>query len=295
MDQGSRAAAGEGGGARRRSPARCARGVLLLLGSLLLAWTSVGCYVSRSIIFPGSPTALPAPGAALDSGVRVVGYRSEDGVELRGLLVAGAGEGPRPALVYFHGNAESAADNLDVARALAAEGPDVLVAEYRGYGGCPGSPCEEGLVADGRAAIDAAARELGRPAAELVLVGRSLGTGVVARLLAEGHGAGAALISPYTSIYEVACAIAPRPLVWLAVHDRFDSLAHLRGWSRSPLLVIHGDEDEVIPFAMGEELARAAGARFIPLRGVGHNDLFLRSGRLVAREIAAHVRAAHAR
>jgi hypothetical protein len=225
------------------------------------------------MIFPGSPTPLPAAGSEPFPGGRVVAWTSEDGVALRGVLARAPGAQPRPALVYFHGNAESAGDNLDLARLLAAAGLDVLIAEYRGYGGCPGSPSEEGLVRDGRAALQAAARELGRPEGELVLVGRSLGTGVAARLAGEGRGAALALISPYTSIYEMACRVAPRPLAWLAVQDRFESLAHLDAW-RGPLLVLHGTADEVIPFAMGEELARARGARLVALRGVGHNDVF---------------------
>lgn len=250
-----------------------------------------GCSFSRRMIFPGSPAALPAPGTELAPGLRVIGYQSEDGVALRGLLVRGGGAAPRPAAVYFHGNAESAAENADTASLLAAAGLDVLVAEYRGYGGCEGSPSEEGLVADGRAALAAAARELSRPEGELILVGRSLGTGVVARLAGEGRGAAVALISPFTSIYEMACRGFPRPLVWLAVHDRFDSLAHLAA-CRRPLLVLHGTRDQMIPFAMGEELARTHGARLVPLPGADHNDVFLREGARIAREVAELARGA---
>ena len=277
-----------------RGPARRRLRLLLLLGGALVIWSGVGCSLSRRMIFPGSPTALPAAGSDLGGGAQVLEYASQDGVALRGVLARASNErgpGARPALVYFHGNAESAADNLEVARLFAAAGADVLVAEYRGYGGCDGSPSEAGLFLDAQAALSAASQALGRPEQELLLVGRSLGTGVAARLAGEGHGAGLVLISPYTSIYEMACLVAPRPLVWAAVHDRFETLEYLHHYA-GPLLVLHGTSDEVIPFAMGQTVAGTfPQARFVPLPGVGHNDVYQRAWREVVGEVLALARA----
>lgn len=270
---------------------RYVRPLLVLTGGLML-WSGVGCSLSRRMIFPGSPTALPAAETDLGRGARVLEYASEDGVTLRGVLARAEGSGPRPALVYFHGNAESAADNLDLAQAFAGAGCDVLVAEYRGYGTCEGSPSEDGLFLDARAALRAASRAFERPERELWLIGRSLGTGVAARLTGEGLGAGLVLISPYTSIYEMACLVAPRPLVWMAVQDRFETLEYLEHYA-GPLLVLHGTADEVIPYAMGQTVAgRFPQARLVSLPGVGHNDVFQRSGPQVLEEIVRLTRTA---
>ncbi|MCO5171300.1 MAG: alpha/beta hydrolase [Planctomycetes bacterium] len=243
--------------------------------------------LARPMIFPGDPTALPAPGPA-GPGAEVVAYTSDDGVALRGLLVRGRGEGPRATVVYFHGNAESAARNRDVAEGLAARGLDVFVAEYRGYGGCPGAPSEAGLLRDARAAVAAACERTGAAPGDVVLFGRSLGTGVASALAAEGTGRAVVLLSPYTSILDLAADLVPRPLALLAVRDTFDSRARLLR-ATQPVTVLHGTRDQVIPFAHGEALAAALGprARLVPLTGYDHNDVFARASLIHDEAVAA--------
>lgn len=242
----------------------------------------------RSMIFPGCPVALPRPGLTLAGGGEVVAYTTADGLELRGLWSPAAK--PRGVAVYFHGNAESVAVNLEIASAFTGQGLSVLLAEFRGYGGCPGSPSADGLTIDGRAAVAEAARRGGVDPKEVVLIGRSVGSGVATALAAEGLGRSVVLLSPYTSIMDMAGLIAPRVLAQLLVRDRFDNVASLAA-ATQPVLVIHGTADEVIPFAQGERLAKSLGerCRFVPLDGVGHNDLFLRSGARIVRETLAHV------
>lgn len=263
----------------RDSPRRGATVVVVAVGGLAAVLLS-GC-LSRPMIFPGSDAALPAVGAPLPA-VRggtstVVAYTTQDGLALRGAFVRAAdvaGEDSRVVAVHFHGNAESAAQNLDLAHALADAGVDVFLAEYRGYGGQPGSPSEDGLLDDARAAIAAAARAGGVPEARLILVGRSLGTGVVAAMLAEGRGRAGVLISPYTSILDLAAAMVSRPIAWLAVADTFRSLERLRA-APQPVVIYHGTQDTVIPFAHGQALAEALGprARLVPVPRRDHDDV----------------------
>ena len=230
--------------------------VLPILG-LALRW------YARTVIFPGSPFGFP-PDASL------VRYTSKDGVALAAAFIR-SGRADAPVVVYFHGNAESAGQNLPLARELAARGIDTLLPEYRGYGGLPGSPSEAGLCADGEAALEALARA-GVPPERTVLVGRSLGTGLAMELACRRPYRRVLLISPYTSLVDLGRPIVG-PLAPLLVPDRFDSLAKAARLS-CPLTVVHGTRDGVIPFAMGERLAGAVrGARFVPVEGAGHNDI----------------------
>jgi len=217
------------------------------------------------MIYPGSVTPLPAESSGR---LRVVDYRADDGTALRGALCL-SGTAGRPVLVYFHGNGESAGDNLGFASEITSLGWDLFLAEYRGYGGLRGSPTEDGLYRDGEAAL-AAVAAAGYAPERVILVGRSLGTGVAVEMARRGHGAKLVLVSPFTSMVEVARHHVG-PLAGL-VPDEYDSLDKV-GALTIPVIVIHGTRDEVVPFALGERLAKAAHATLIPVEGHGHNDL----------------------
>jgi dienelactone hydrolase len=258
---------------RSGNPAR--GGALLLVLLAFGLWVLSGSF-ARGMIFPGHPLALPPGGTDLGGGASVLAYTTDDGVELRGVLARPRSvDGPLPAAVYFHGNAESAAQSVDFARALAAEGLVVLIAEYRGYAGCAGSPSQAGLVRDGRAAISALSAESGVAADQVLLIGRSLGTGVASLMAAEGFGQAIVLVSPYSSVRSVAGRIAPRPLVWLGLRDPFDSQAALATRPELPAVIFHGTADRVIPCAEGQALAASLGERasLHTLEGVGHDDI----------------------
>jgi len=201
-----------------------------------------------------------------------------DGVRLRGWFVpAPAGTAPAPVLLVFHGNAETIAHGLDLAARAHGAGWAVLLAEYRGYGGNPGSPSEEGIARDGFA-FAAAAREKTR-GAPVVLWGRSIGASVAVRLAVAGQGAAVILESPFTS----ARALLRDQGAWLFLalsylgSYRFDVEARMAD-IRVPVLVIHGTRDEVAPFAHGRRLFDLAPGpkAFVELVGGGHNDLWAR-------------------
>lgn len=237
----------------------------LLLGGLLYFLRSF----ARVLAFPGSRLALSEAGALGDRG-RILTFRTTDGLTLRAAWITSGLSGAK-VVVYFHGNAESAAQNLPLARALAAEGVDVVLAEYRGYGGEPGRPDEAGLYADGAALLEAVARD-GVARNRLVLVGRSLGTGVAVELALRVPPSLVILISPYTSFPDMGRSLVG-PLAPLVVPDRFDNLAKIASLS-GPVVILHGTKDDVIPFRMGERLAAAGkNIRFVPLEGRTHNDI----------------------
>jgi fermentation-respiration switch protein FrsA (DUF1100 family) len=235
----------------------------------------------RSMIFPASQDSFPEPREG--EGWSVVRYETADHV-----LLAGAYFPPpapeRPVVLYFHGNAEAAAQNLPLAGALQARGLGVFLAEYLGYGGLAGSPGEKGLYADGEAALAELGR-LGIQHSQVVLVGRSLGSGVAVEL-ATRHTVGAVvLVSAYTSIVDMGRTVAG-PLAPLVIRDRFDSLSKIARIA-SPLVLLHGTRDDVVPVEMGRRLAAARpGARYVEVPEATHND-FPGLAEILAREITA--------
>jgi pimeloyl-ACP methyl ester carboxylesterase len=123
------------------------------------------------------------------------------------------------------------------------------------------------------------------PVDRVVIEGQSLGTAVAAELAARRRVRKLVLISPFTSVTDLVGRFFPFPARYL-VRDRFDTRAIAPG-IRIPVLIIHGSDDEVVPFAMGEELARVfPDARLISVEGGGHNDLWARHGPLLAGAIA---------
>jgi fermentation-respiration switch protein FrsA (DUF1100 family) len=206
---------------------------------------------------------------------------SDDGISTQAWWIPYAGPPERAlgvAVVTFHGNAGTMADRLEHTRLLHDLGASVLTAEYRGYGDSEGSPSEEGLAADARAAL-AALRERAGPRGERAIVhGRSLGGAVAVRLASDESVDGLIVESTFTSLPEMAASTAI-PLARRLVAYRFDSEERLASIT-TPLLVVHGDRDEMIPLAMGRRLHAAAGgpAELLVVAGGTHNDTWIRGG-----------------
>ncbi|MDX1649885.1 MAG: alpha/beta hydrolase, partial [Myxococcota bacterium] len=176
------------------------------------------------------------------------------------------------ALLFLHGNAGNASHRLPEAAALAAQGFDVLLPDYRGYGLSEGRPDEAGVHADARAALAWLQEEAGRPASRIVVFGRSLG-GAVAVELARGRPLAALVLeSTFTSVADVARSMLGFGLGPL-LRGRFDAASGI-GEVRCPVLVMHGDRDEIIPFELGRRLFERAPEpkRFRTIPGAGHND-----------------------
>ena len=196
---------------------------------------------------------------------------------------------PRGArtVVHFHNNRETVEAAAGYARSIRAQGLGVLLVEYRGYGASRGAePSEEGLYRDAEAGLDMlAARGIGPD--RIVLSGTSLGTGVAAEMARRGRGSRLVLVSPYTSIPDLVTDRVPGVPAGLLLADRFDTLAKARD-IHIPTLVIHGDADEIVPFAMGQRVAGAIeGARLVRVPGGHHGDLFARQGAPLIGAIAA--------
>ena len=219
--------------------------------------------VQRSLLFPVPPHV--APGAVRAEQVRA----HADGIEAQALfLPAFEPRGPSPALMFMHGNGELASywtGEFDEARRW---GMSVVLVEYPGYGGAPGSPSEASITKAVLALYDWAAGNQRIDSSRIVPYGRSLGGGAAVRLAVERPVAGLILESSFTSVTDFASRfMAPSFLI----RDRFDSRRTLPRY-RGPLLVLHGRHDAIVPIAHGRELASLVpGAQFAELE-CGHND-----------------------
>ena len=192
--------------------------------------------------------------------------------------------GPEDApttIVFFHGNGELADDGTSLARSFVAQGWAVYLAEYPGYGMSSGAggPSERRIYDDAETLV----RATNATNAQIVLMGFSLGTGVATEMAARGHGRALVLLAPYTSIPAVAQRHVPLFPMGLLMRDRFDTLAKAPS-IKLPVLVAHGDRDEVVPFDMGETVAHAfPRGRFEAVSGATHMTLFERDDHVLAK------------
>lgn len=181
-------------------------------------------------------------------------------------------------VVLFHGNGETMFSDVPLAQVLRERGLGTMLVEYPGYGIAHGSPpTEDAIYTDAEAAL--AHLEASVPRERVVLWGKSLGTGVAVEMARRGHGSRMVLLAPYTSITDMGRTMTPFLPASLLMRHHFDTVGKAKAIA-IPTLVVHGDADEVIPFAMGEAVAKAiAGAKFVRVAGAHHNDLLsLRSG-----------------
>lgn len=197
---------------------------------------------------------LPDPGRSELPDARVMETTTADGLRLRFWYVAA--KTGFPTVVLFHGNAGNIKLWAVRGRQLADAGLGVVLAEYRGYGGNPGRPTEQGLYADARATLDAVG-EVGVPTSRVVLLGESLGSGVATQMACEARGALLALVAPMTSIADVAAHHLPWLPTRRLVKDRFDSAAKIPRL-QVPVLIFHGALDGTIPMEQGMELFHLA-------------------------------------
>jgi pimeloyl-ACP methyl ester carboxylesterase len=190
-------------------------------------------------------------------------------------------DGARWTVLLCHGNAGNISHRLERARLLQQRVlASVLLFDYRGYGRSSGSPDEQGTYRDARAAYLHLVEQRGVPAGHLVLFGESLGAAVAAQLALERPAAALVLESAFTSIPEMARAAYPfLPPVGPLIRTRYETLAKLPRL-RLPLLVLHGERDEIVPLEQGRRLFDAAPEpkRLFVIPAAGHNDTYLAGG-----------------
>ncbi len=189
-------------------------------------------------------------------GISEVTLISRDGTSLQAWL-----HEPRegfPTIVYFHGNAGHLGDRSAKFSAFVDNGFGLLAVGYRGFGKSDGSPTEQGIYDDARAAVNYALTQLHLPISKLIYFGESLGSGVAVQMASERAPALLMLEAAYTSVETRSAEMFPYiAFVRQLVRDKYNSLAKIRA-VRAPLLMIHGAVDSTIPLHHGRALFSAA-------------------------------------
>jgi fermentation-respiration switch protein FrsA (DUF1100 family) len=226
-------------------------------------------FAEESLVF--FPARQPLTGWDLPD-VERVRFEAADGTALHGWYFPHAN--PRAVVLFACGNAGNISYRAErLAEFCRRQRVALMAFDYRGYGLSQGKPTESGVLMDARAARKWLAERASVTESEIVLLGESLGGGVMVDLASHDGARGLILERTFTSLVDVGALHFPFvPVRWL-MRSRLDSLSKIASY-HGPLLICHGDIDEIIPYELGRRLFDAANEpkKFVALSGVGHND-----------------------
>ncbi|MBE9504938.1 MAG: alpha/beta hydrolase [Proteobacteria bacterium] len=243
-------------------------GVYISLSLMLLAFQSSFIYYPDKKVY-GTPAVL---GLSYDE----VSFKAGDGVKLTGWFIP-AGDA-RGVVLFCHGNAGNISHRLETLHILNRLGLSTFIFDYRGYGRSEGKPSEKGTYLDAQGAWNYLTRERKIPQDEIIIFGRSLGAAIASHLAKGTHPKALIIESGFTSMSAMAAQLYPYLPVRFLSRFKYDTRASI-SVVRSPLLIIHSRNDEIVPFSHGRKLFQAASGpkKFLELKG-RHNDGFIVSG-----------------
>lgn len=257
---------------------------LLCLGGML-----GGCSgLEEKLVFPGAASQGQAYATIPPSAdYELIPLQTVDGTRI--VAQFGRALGPRgepmpvptraPTVIFFYGNGAFAAQMGNEFGHFRRLGMNVLIPEYPGYGMSGGKPGERAFYSAADAAYDYL---LGRPGIDrerIVAAGWSMGSAVAIDLASRRRVLAVVTVSAFTTLPAVAHALQPWMPVSLIIRSRFDNLGKIPAVT-CPIMIIHGDRDEIVPPNMAGALAAAAKARVTSytVEGGGHNDVFAVGG-----------------
>jgi fermentation-respiration switch protein FrsA (DUF1100 family) len=263
------------------SPTAVLRKIVLLM---CLSATFAACGLEKEFIFlpdreityNPSDVGLPFENLTLTTA---------DGVDINGWFIPATGA--RTTLLWFHGNGGNLSNRVDSIRTFRQYlNLNILMIDYRQYGESGGRISEEGTYRDADAAFDYLTKNPEVDPARIVVFGQSLGSAVAVDLAVRRRFSGLILVAPFTSIRDMAREDLPWLPIWGLLKIRYDSLSKIKRIDM-PLLVLHGDRDEVVPYAQGKRLFEAAREpkTFYTIPGAGHNNTFRVGGEAYFSEI----------
>ncbi len=257
------------------------RRIAVVLAVAVVGFVGAAWAFQRSLIyFPTRLLGPPPPGA------QEATFTTSDGLELSGWFFPAEGADGRAVLVC-NGNAGNRSHRVLLAEALRDRGWAVLLYDYRGYGGNPGTPSEQGLAKDAMAAVSWLADRDDVDADRIAYLGESLGAGVAAGLAAERPPAALVLRSPFTSLVDMGRVHYPLLPVGALLRDRFPVVEHVRSYD-GPVLVIWGEADTIVPPGQSRAVAEAAHrSRHVVIAGADHNDRALLDGEELVEAVVA--------
>lgn len=245
--------------------------------AVLFCFMMMGFACSKNFVYHPEKELIATPAdAALP--FEDLDLTTEDGIRINGWFVPF--QGSEGVLLWFHGNAGNMGNRVDLLQRLNEELKlNILMIDYRGYGKSEGEVSEEGTAKDALAAYDYL---LSRPdihPERIFVFGQSLGAAVAVRLSTESRVGGLILEAPFTSVKALTAEIFP----WLPfkglISIKYDSMGKIKS-VQSPLLVMHGDQDKVVPYEQGQQIFEAANTpkTFYTITGADHNNAYVVGG-----------------
>ena len=240
-------------------------------------------FIEKGLIFhpdKGNDSITPdAYGIEYDD----VTFRTEDGLNLHGWFVPGKKSSPDEdlhTLLWFHGNAGNINHRLENIKMLHERVQvNVFIIDYRQYGRSEGKISEKGTYIDAGAALAHlhSRKEINQE--KIIFFGRSLGSAVAVELALKEKCRALILETPFTSILEMGKKLYPFLPVSLLLKTKYDSLSKIRN-IKVPILIMHGDKDDLVPFEHGKRLYDMANEpkEFYTIPGAGHNDTHIVGG-----------------
>lgn len=251
---------------------------LILIGIFLF---TIGCgspIESGLIYFPSRDVLFTPENVHLE--YEDIFMQTKDGVRVHAWYIPC--QEATATMLWFHGNAGNIGDRVDHLKVYHNRWKvNQMIVEYRGYGKSEGRVSEEGTYEDGRAAVRYLTSEKGVSPDKLFIFGRSLGSAVAVQMALESPCAGLMLEAPFTSVRDMAKTHYPLLGHIYPLRIRYDSIGKLDR-IHVPLLILHGDQDTIVPVEMGKRLFRAANEpkTYFTIRNAGHNDILIRMDKL---------------
>lgn len=243
-------------------------GTLVLLSLLIFFILYLKYYEKKAIYFPTRKIELTPK--EIDLEFEDVYFFSSDGIKLNGWYIPA--KESRTTILFCHGNAGNIGHRIDIIDMFCRLGLDVFIYDYRGYGRSQGSPSEEGLYLDARAAYEYLIDKRNLDEGSIVVYGKSIGANVAVELCSKVRPAVLISDSAFTSALEMGKKLFPfLPIKWF-ITVKYDALSKIKNID-IPKLIIHSEDDEIIPFQHGRRLFESAPEpkEFYPMRG-GHNE-----------------------
>lgn len=255
--------------------------VLKLAALFYICFVIILYIAQRNLIFhPDKVKPKPVAGA------QVIQVITKDNISLEAWFFE-SHRPDLPTIVFFHGNGGNFSHRTFKARVFLEQGYNVLLAEYRGYGGNSGTPSEAGFYEDARAYISWLRGTRGIK--DIVLYGESIGTGTAVQMAVEYAPKAVILETPFSSLVDVAAYYYFYVPVRYLLMDRFDNASKVAK-IKAPILILQGERDETVPNIFSQKLFDAAQEpkEFISFPQGMHNNLYeLNAGEHIIRFLRA--------
>ena len=245
--------------------------MVLIVYSIIMGMTY---FRQDSMIYFPDKEILQTP-QNINLGYREINFQTKDSVNISGWYIPANPE--KGILLFCHGNAGNISHVMEYIKIFHEMGFSALVFDYRGYGKSVGKPSEEGTYLDVEAAWDYLVQQ-GNPPEKIIVYGQSLGGAVATEAAIRKNPAALIIESSFTSMPDLGANLYPWLPVKLLSKYQYSTISKI-GMIKSPKLIIHSPDDEIVPFQHGRKLYEKASQPkdFLEIRG-GHNDGFLLSG-----------------